>query len=138
VPPGARRVERWRRGRRFGRPASRATLNQPSRPAPDRLRRTTGQSDRACGIVPASVRRAGWAEAYPCEPVARGGVNIKAVSSRLGHRSAALALSTYAHLLPAGDWDAAQRIDDLLSGSKRVANPARLAYLCRDLTKDKE
>jgi integrase len=50
------------------------------------------------------------------------GVNIKAVSARLGHASAALTLSTYAHLLPGADQDAAQRIDDLLSGSKRVAN----------------
>jgi integrase len=50
------------------------------------------------------------------------GVNIKAVSSRLGHASVALTLSTFAHLLPGADQDAAQRIDDLLSGSKRVAN----------------
>jgi integrase len=48
------------------------------------------------------------------------GVNIKAVSSRLGHSSAAPTLSTYAHLLPGADQDAAQRIDDLLSGGKRV------------------
>lgn len=44
------------------------------------------------------------------------GVNIKTVSSRLGHSSAALILSTYAHLPPGADQDAAQRIDDLLSG----------------------
>jgi integrase len=50
------------------------------------------------------------------------GVNIKTVSSRLGHGSAALTLSTYAHLLPGADQDAAQRIDDLLSRSKPVAN----------------
>ena len=50
------------------------------------------------------------------------GVNIKTVASRLGHGSTALTLSTYAHLLPGADQDAAQRIDDLLSGSKRVAN----------------
>jgi integrase len=50
------------------------------------------------------------------------GVNIKAVSSRLGHSSAALTLSTYAHLLPGADQDAAQRIDNLFSGSKRIAN----------------
>jgi integrase len=51
------------------------------------------------------------------------GVNIKAVSSRLGHSSAALTLSTYAHLLPGADQDAARKIDDLLSSdSKRVAN----------------
>jgi len=50
------------------------------------------------------------------------GASIKAVSSRLGHASAAMTLSTYAHLLPGADEDAAKRIDDLLSGSKRVAN----------------
>jgi integrase len=50
------------------------------------------------------------------------GVNVKAVSSRLGHSSAELTLSTSAHLLPAADQDAVPRIDDLLSGSKRVAN----------------
>jgi integrase len=49
------------------------------------------------------------------------GVNIKAVSARLGHASATLTLSTYAHLLPGADQDAAQRIDDLLSRSKPVA-----------------
>jgi integrase len=43
------------------------------------------------------------------------GVNIKAVSSRLGHASAALTLSIYAHLLPGADEDAAQRIDALLT-----------------------
>jgi integrase len=50
------------------------------------------------------------------------GASIKAVSSRLGHSNAALTLSTYAHLLPGADEDAARRIDDLLSGSKLVAN----------------
>jgi integrase len=50
------------------------------------------------------------------------GVNIKTVASRLGHGSAALTLSTYAHLLPGADQDAAERIDDLMLGSKRVAN----------------
>jgi integrase len=46
------------------------------------------------------------------------GASIKAVSSRLGHASATMTLSTYAHILPGADEDAAQRIDDLLSGSK--------------------
>ena len=46
------------------------------------------------------------------------GVNIKAVSRRLGHSLAALTVSTYAPLLPGADQDAALRIDDLLSGSK--------------------
>jgi integrase len=50
--------------------------------------------------------------------------NAKEVSSRLGHSSAGLTLSTYAHLLPGADQDAAQRIDDLLSGSKTVAKRA--------------
>ena len=48
------------------------------------------------------------------------GVNIKAVSSRLGHASEALTLSIYARLLPTRDQGAAQRIDDLLSSSKSV------------------
>jgi integrase len=52
------------------------------------------------------------------------GVNIKEVSSRLGHSSAALTLSTYALLLPGADQDAARRIDDLLSGSKTGSKPA--------------
>jgi integrase len=51
-----------------------------------------------------------------------GGASVKAVSSRLGHSSAALTLGIYAHVLPGADEDAARRIDDLLSGSKRVAN----------------
>jgi len=50
------------------------------------------------------------------------GASVKAVSSRLGHSSAALTLGIYAHVLPGADEGAARRIDDLLSGSKRVAN----------------
>jgi integrase len=52
------------------------------------------------------------------------GASVKAVSSRLGHASAAMTLSVYAHLLPGADEDAARRIDDLLSGSKMVAKPS--------------
>jgi integrase len=59
---------------------------------------------------------------YGASQLLGAGVNIKAVSSRLAHSSAALTLSTYAHLLPGADQDAAQRIDELLSGGKRVAN----------------
>jgi integrase len=33
------------------------------------------------------------------------GASIKAVSSRLGHTSATMTLSTYAHLLPGADED---------------------------------
>jgi integrase len=43
------------------------------------------------------------------------GVNIKAVSARLGHGSAAMTLSVYAHCLPGADEDAAEKIDVLLS-----------------------
>jgi integrase len=50
------------------------------------------------------------------------GASIKAVSSRLGHASAAMTLSTYAHLLPGADEDAADRLDKVMSGSKVVAN----------------
>jgi integrase len=49
-----------------------------------------------------------------------GGASVKAVSARLGHASAAMTLSTYAHLLPGADEDAARRIDDAF-GSKMVA-----------------
>ena len=49
-------------------------------------------------------------------------VNIKAVSARLGHNSAAMTLSVYAHCLPGADEDAAEKIDALLSGSSVVAN----------------
>jgi integrase len=45
------------------------------------------------------------------------GASVKAVSSRLGHASAVMTLSVYAHLLPGADEDAAQRIDKMLSGS---------------------
>jgi integrase len=50
------------------------------------------------------------------------GASIKAVSARLGHATATMTLATYAHLLPGADEDAAQRLDDLLSSSKWVAN----------------
>jgi integrase len=43
------------------------------------------------------------------------GVNIKAVSARPGHGSAARTLSAYAHCLPGADEDAAEKIDALLS-----------------------
>jgi integrase len=47
------------------------------------------------------------------------GVNIKAVSARLGHGSAAMTLSVYAHCLPGADEDAAEKIDALLSVASR-------------------
>jgi integrase len=50
------------------------------------------------------------------------GASFDEVSSRLGHADTAMTLSVHAHLLPGADENAAQRIDDLLSGSKRVAN----------------
>jgi integrase len=48
------------------------------------------------------------------------GASIKAISSRLGHASASLTLSIYAHVIPGADQDAANRIDAMLSG-KSVA-----------------
>ena len=50
------------------------------------------------------------------------GASVKTVSSRLGHASAAMTLSVYAHLLPGADEDAARRIDEMLSGSNPIAN----------------
>ena len=52
----------------------------------------------------------------------KGGASVKAVSSRLGHASAAMTLSVYAHLLPGADEDAAERIDNMLTSSNPVAN----------------
>jgi integrase len=78
----------------------------------------------ADGMVPAPIGKQRGLRHTHASQLLGAGVNIKAVSSRLGHASEALTLSIYARLLPTRDQDAAQRIDDLLSGSKRVANQA--------------
>lgn len=44
----------------------------------------------------------------------QAGVSIKVVSERLGHRTIALTMDTYTHVLPAVDRDAAERLGDLL------------------------
>jgi integrase len=66
----------------------------------------------------------------------RDGVDLKAVSARLGHSRASFTLSTYAHLLPGQDAEAARRVQEKLQkaidqvrGGTRgnpVENPARL------------
>ena len=45
----------------------------------------------------------------------QAGVSIKVVSERLGHRTIALTMDTYTHVLPAMDADAADRFARLLS-----------------------
>lgn len=45
----------------------------------------------------------------------QSGVSIKVVSERLGHRTIALTMDTYTHVLPAMDRDAADRLGQLLS-----------------------
>ena len=45
----------------------------------------------------------------------QAGVSIKVVSERLGHRSIALTMDTYTHVLPAMDRQAADRFGDLLT-----------------------
>jgi len=42
------------------------------------------------------------------------GVNVKAVSARLGHASAAMTLDRYAHALPAADAQAVELLDAVL------------------------
>lgn len=47
----------------------------------------------------------------------QAGVSIKVVSERLGHRTIALTMDTYAHVLPAMDRDAAERLGALLGST---------------------
>lgn len=44
----------------------------------------------------------------------QAGVNLKIVAERLGHSSPTLTLTTYAHVLPRADREAAKLIDDPL------------------------
>ena len=41
----------------------------------------------------------------------RAGVDLKSVSARLGHAKSGFTLTTYGHLLPGQDQEAARRID---------------------------
>ena len=47
------------------------------------------------------------------------GIPIKVVSERLGHSSPMITLSTYTHVMPGMDRDAADRFGDRLFGSFR-------------------
>ena len=49
------------------------------------------------------------------------GVSITTVADRLGHQRVTTTLETYAHTMPGADRDAAEKIDQLLSGSKTAA-----------------
>ena len=51
------------------------------------------------------------------------GVPVKVVSERLGHRSIAKTLNTYAHVLPAQDREAAQAIQRAMRGQRRRPDP---------------
>ena len=44
----------------------------------------------------------------------KGGVNVKAVSERLGRTDVALTLNVYSHVLPGMQERAARKIDDML------------------------
>jgi integrase len=72
----------------------------------------------ADGMVPAPIGKLRGLRHTHASQLLGAGVNIKAVSSRLGHASEALTLSIYARSLRTRNQGAAQRIDDLLSGSK--------------------
>lgn len=43
----------------------------------------------------------------------RAGVNVKAISERLGHASSAITLDTYSHVMPGMQEEAAERIEGL-------------------------
>lgn len=45
----------------------------------------------------------------------KGGINVKAVSERLGHAEVALTHNIYSHVLPSMQEKAARKIDDLLA-----------------------
>ncbi|MEQ1868745.1 MAG: tyrosine-type recombinase/integrase [Vicinamibacterales bacterium] len=47
------------------------------------------------------------------------GVSPRVVMETLGHSQISLTLNTYSHVLPAMQEDAAARMDEILSGSKR-------------------
>jgi hypothetical protein len=44
----------------------------------------------------------------------RAGVDLKAVSERLGHSRASFTLTQYCHMLPGQDHESARRVDALL------------------------
>ena len=102
---------------------------KPTRDHTIARRWSTRASGCADGMVPAPFRQTARAQAHARAPTAwhrcqrQGGFEPPTPSS------ASLSLSTYAHLLPGADQDAEQRIDDLLSGSKRVAKGPGLGLL---------
>ncbi|WP_321472134.1 site-specific integrase [uncultured Paludibaculum sp.] len=57
----------------------------------------------------------------------RAGVDLKEISSRLGHSRASFTLSTYMHLLPGQDHEAARRTDEILR--KAIDNQKKLVAM---------
>jgi len=57
----------------------------------------------------------------------RAGVDLKEISARLGHSRASFTLSTYVHLMPGQDHEAARRTDEMLR--KAIENQRKLAVL---------
>lgn len=57
----------------------------------------------------------------------KAGVDLKEISARLGHSRASFTLSTYVHLLPGQDQEAARRTDALLR--RAIENHRKLAEM---------
>ena len=82
-----------------------------------------GLQERLVGQGDDEVERAGLADAitfhglrHTCAtPMLKGGVNVKAVSERLGRTDVALTLNVYSHVLPGMQAEAARKIDELLA-----------------------
>ena len=82
-----------------------------------------GRQKRPVGHGDDEVEQAGPADAitfhgprHTCAtPMLKGGVNVKAVSERLGRTDVALTLNVYSHVLPGMREKAARKIDDMLA-----------------------
>ena len=82
-----------------------------------------GLQERPVGQGDNEVEQAGLADAiafhgprHTCAtPMLKGGVNVKAVSERLGRTDVALTLNVYSHVLPGMQAEAARKIDELLA-----------------------
>jgi integrase len=69
----------------------------------------------AAARVPSSIRL--YDQRHTHAPVLlRQGVNVKAVSARLGHASAAMTLDRYAHALPESDAQAVEALEVVVGG----------------------
>ena len=55
------------------------------------------------------------------------GVNVKALSTYMGHSSITITLDRYGHLMPGNEAEAAAQLDAYLVGKGRVDRPAQVS-----------